>query len=139
MADVIRKMAGGHKVADIDGVIDEVAAARGESESLGGRLDGLDTYVSEIRAELARTTLQSTDLNTLTKAGNYSCNANSYTYDNAPADLSGTFTLLMIRATAGNRYFQIILSWTNPGTIYIRTLTTGSTPTATAWKTLTAV
>lgn len=120
-----------------DEINDLLAAVPGKAEQT--EVDTISGYVSDIRAELARTVLQSTDLNTLNKAGNYSCNANTYTYTNAPTGLSGTFTILMIRATAGNRYFQIISSWTNPGDIYIRTLTTGTTPTATAWKTLTAV
>ena len=41
MADVIRKMAEGHTVADIDGVIDEVAEARGEYDSLDDRIDSI--------------------------------------------------------------------------------------------------
>lgn len=57
MADVIRKMAEGHTVADIDGVIDEVAAARGEYDSLEARLDDLPSGEDEDRDRAALTEL----------------------------------------------------------------------------------
>jgi hypothetical protein len=46
MADVIRKMEEGHTVADIDGVIDEVAEARGEYGSLNERLNAIETLLA---------------------------------------------------------------------------------------------
>ena len=41
MADLIRHMEEGHETADIDGVIDEVAAARGTYDTLDDRLDAM--------------------------------------------------------------------------------------------------
>ena len=41
MADLIRHMEEGHETADIDGVIDEVAEARGTYDSLDDRLDAM--------------------------------------------------------------------------------------------------
>ena len=41
MADLIRHMEEGHETADIDGVIDEVAEARGTYDSLDERLDAM--------------------------------------------------------------------------------------------------
>lgn len=46
MADVIREMEKGHSVADLDGVIDEVAEARGEYDSLNARLDAIEALLS---------------------------------------------------------------------------------------------
>lgn len=128
----------------LDGKVDKVSGKELSTNDYTNAdktaLGTLQTDVDSIKTELSRTVLASTDLNALTAAGNYTCNANSNTYTNAPSDLTtGTYTLLMVRATAGNRYFQIILSWTNPGDIYIRTLTIGTSPSATAWKKLTAV
>lgn len=99
------------------------------------------TYISEIRAELTRQQLiADTDLNTLTTPGNYYGNIASYTFTNLPSDLtSGTFTVLVIRATAGNRFYQILISWTNTGTIYIRNVTATATPTTTPWYKFTGV
>ena len=46
MADVIGKMDENHEVSDIDGVIDEVAAARGEYEDLNARLEAIEALLS---------------------------------------------------------------------------------------------
>lgn len=99
------------------------------------------TYISEIRTELTRQQLTTdTDLNTLTTPGNYYGNIANYTFTNLPSDLtSGTFTVLVVRATAGNRFYQILISWTNTGTIYIRNLTATATPTTTPWYKFTGV
>lgn len=51
MADVIRKMAEGHTVADIDGVIDEVAEARGEYDDLDARLDAIEARLAALEGE----------------------------------------------------------------------------------------
>ena len=53
MADVIRKMDENHTVADIDRTIDEVAQARGSSESLGTRIDGIAGQTAASDAALA--------------------------------------------------------------------------------------
>ena len=45
MADLNRKMAEGHTVSDLDTVIDEVYGARGEYDTLGERLDEIDTVI----------------------------------------------------------------------------------------------
>lgn len=45
MADLNRKMAEGHTVSDLDTVIDEVYGARGEYDTLGDRLDEIDTVI----------------------------------------------------------------------------------------------
>lgn len=44
--DEIRKMETGHSTADIDGVIDEVAEARGEYGSLNERLNAIEALLA---------------------------------------------------------------------------------------------
>lgn len=46
--DVIGKMDENHDVADIDGVIDEVAEARGTYDSLGERLEAIEETTGEL-------------------------------------------------------------------------------------------
>ena len=46
MSDVIGKMDADHEVSDIDGVINEVAEARGEYDSLNARLDAIEALLS---------------------------------------------------------------------------------------------
>lgn len=46
--DVIGKMDENHDVADIDGVIDEVAEARGTYDSLDGRLEAIEETTGEL-------------------------------------------------------------------------------------------
>ena len=50
MADVIGKMDENHTVEDIDGVIDEVAEARGEYDSLNARLDAIEARLAALEA-----------------------------------------------------------------------------------------
>lgn len=45
MADLNRKMAEGHTVSDLDTVIDEVYGAHGDYDTLGDRLDDIDTII----------------------------------------------------------------------------------------------
>lgn len=97
------------------------------------------TYISEIRTELTRQQFTTdTDLNTITTPGNYYGNIANYTFTNLPSDLTnGTFTVLVVRATAGNRFYQILISWTNNDDIYIRNVTATATPTVTPWRKVT--
>lgn len=48
MADVIGKMDESHEVSDIDGVIDEVAEARGEYTSVNARLEAIEAQLAAL-------------------------------------------------------------------------------------------
>ena len=130
MADEIYRMEDLY-AEDIADSIDEVRTARGEYDSLGERIDDIESGSFSPGTEIIGTDAEHQDLNSYTELGVYFCrnSTNAGYVDNKPVGGSG-FRLTVENISGTNTFRQTFIKPTDPSKIYVRHY---STSTWSAW------